>query len=274
VENLTPLFETNGTIRESLESAYHTITAPKSLFKLDGDNQLPVRIAMSQTAYAQTLLLINYFDTEVAWHGDVSRYTQDGVDTFFISKIYTYPQGALAARIITDQKEYNDWLCENNYRASSMRLHGHSHVRMNTFFSGDDFSLYCEIFARVNHPMLKAMKRDDDFYLFLVFNKRGEWLGVICDNKTQTIYTTDDIALGVSPVYGLQPIDTFMCESIANVSKPPAVEYDPFERFMHSRHAIPPSPTDDDDDCDDELFDEWDDYEVPTWYAEQEEEGW
>ena len=139
-------------------------------------------ILFSPEAYLKTMLFIRDTETEIAWHGTVTRHNDT---TFYINDVFLYPQIIAATTVDTDQEKYNKWietLDDNTF--NTMRLQGHSHVHMSTSPSATDTNFYEDILSTLS---------PDDFYIFMIGNKRGEMTFFIYDLKTNIVYDTKDI---------------------------------------------------------------------------------
>lgn len=147
-------------------------------------------LTFSDIAWAKMNALISGFDSEVAWHG-FSR--KDG-NNYFIDDIVVYPQNVSSATVTTDQEEYEKWLAElNDDEFNSLRFQGHSHVNMSTSPSGVDTSLYDRILSQLT---------DEDFYIFAIWNKKGEHTVYIYDMVDNIKYDTKDIDITVETLSG------------------------------------------------------------------------
>lgn len=151
-----------------------TLTPPK-------DTPRPV-IIFTADAYLKASLYVRETNVEIAWHGTVTRLN----DTVFrIDDVFLYPQTIAAATVNTDQDKYNDWLINlDDDTANTMRLQGHSHVNMGVGPSAVDTAFYEEILQTLP---------PDDYYIFMILNKKGEMTVLLYDLKTNIIYDTKDI---------------------------------------------------------------------------------
>lgn len=148
-------------------------------------------LVFTPTAYSKMLMLVQSFDSEVAWHGVVVR--QD--NTFVISDIVVYPQEVSGATVNTDQEEYEKWLMAlDDTTFNHLRMQGHSHVNMSTSPSGVDESHQERIIEQLG---------DEDYYIFLIWNKKNERTVIIYDMASNTLFDTDDVTLYV----GETPLD-------------------------------------------------------------------
>lgn len=143
----------------------------------------PATIYFTPTAYAKMKYLVSVFDTEAAWHGTVRRLEEK--NAFLITDILVYPQEVTGATVNTDQTKYQDWLMSlDDDVFNSLRFHGHSHVNMGTSPSSVDMTHREQIIQQVP---------EDDFYIFLIFNKKTEYTAAIYDFSINTLFETSDI---------------------------------------------------------------------------------
>jgi hypothetical protein len=150
-------------------------------------NQKKPVVYFTEKAYTKMWALVDLNPKEIGWHGTVNR--KDNI--FIITDILVYPQTVTATSIVADAKEFNKWLekymldpKDNTF--DKMRMHGHSHVNMGTTPSTTD--------RKLQEDHLKQLK-GDDFYIFLIVNKKREIWATIYDLKTNIQYETADIEI-------------------------------------------------------------------------------
>ena len=140
-------------------------------------------------AWDKMRALIDGFDKEVAWHGLARRGEDETRDEYIIYDILVYPQTVTGATVNTDQEKYSMWLMEQpddvfNY----IRMQGHSHVNMHTSPSGVDLTHQEKILEQLG---------DEDFYIFMIWNKRGEKNVKIYDLKKNILFENLDVQVSV-----------------------------------------------------------------------------
>ena len=137
-------------------------------------------------AWAKMTALIRDFDKEVAWHGVASRGEDDGKDEYIISDIVVYPQTVSGATVEMDTEEYAKWLMDNadDERFEHIHMQGHSHVNMAPNPSSVDLNHQEEILN---------MLGDDDFYIFMIWNKSLSNNIKIYDLKKNVLFEDKDI---------------------------------------------------------------------------------
>lgn len=152
-------------------------------------------ITFSAQAYMKIFALVHTYSTEVEWHGVVER---TAADAFYIKDILIFPHKVTGATVISDQTEYEKWLDTlDNDTFNALRFHGHSHVNMGVTPSGVDMTYRHNILNNFGTPS----ETSDLFYIFLIFNKRGDISGEIYDLQNNALYskstTADEIKIVV-----------------------------------------------------------------------------
>ena len=143
----------------------------------------------TRTAWAKQQALINECNKEVGWHGVARRGDDPEKDEYVISDILVYPQEVTGSTVTTDQVAYQTWLMNHDDEVfNNIRYQGHSHVNMTTSPSGVDTSLYDRILAQLE---------DDMFYIFMIWNKRGEKTIKIYDLEKNVLFETADVTVTV-----------------------------------------------------------------------------
>ena len=142
----------------------------------------------TEKAWEKMWALLREFDKEVAWHGVARRGEGDG-DDYYIEDILVYPQEVTGATVNTDQERYQEWLYQfDDDIFNNIRMQGHSHVYMTTTPSGVDITHQEKILEQLD---------DDMFYIFLIWNKRGEKTIKIFDLAKNTLFETSDVVVQV-----------------------------------------------------------------------------
>lgn len=146
-------------------------------------------VKFTAEAYKKMWSLIDGFTTEVGWHGVAKRGDDASKDEYIISDVFVYPQMVDGANVNTDQNRYQTWLYSHeNEVFNNLRFHGHSHVNMGTSPSSVDNNLYSEFLAQLT---------DDDFYIFMIWNKRKEKTIKIYDMKKNILFETADVTVEI-----------------------------------------------------------------------------
>lgn len=148
-------------------------------------NTPKAQLHISAHAYAKMMMYVRDTTTEIAWHGTVIR----SDNNYLITNVFLYPQKLSAATVTTDQEQYNKWLeglDDDTYNA--LRFQGHSHVNFGATPSGTDLNFYDTI--------LQVLPKND-YYIFMILNKRGDMTFLIYDLAQNLIYENNDIELHI-----------------------------------------------------------------------------
>lgn len=139
------------------------------------------KVIISNTAYNKILTLVSKADGEVGWNGSVTR----NGNIFTVEDIFVYPQTVTGATVTCDELETAQWLMSLPTETfNKLRFQAHSHVNMGISPSGVDTTMYEKYLNNLG---------DEDFYIFMIFNKRHEYYIEINDNKTNIIYYKNDV---------------------------------------------------------------------------------
>lgn len=159
------------------------------------DSETKAKLIFTPTAWIKMWALIDGYSSEVAWHGLITRVSET---EYRVNDILVYPQMVTGVTVETDQEEYQRWIMAlDDPTFNALRLQGHSHVNMSTHPSGVDLTHQAAILRQLT---------DEDFYVFVIWNKRGEHMVKIYDLKANRLYEDSDIDVEVS---GLD-LDTFV----------------------------------------------------------------
>lgn len=159
-----------------------------SFSKSFGNIKREATVFFSNEAWQKMQALIKGFDKEVAWHGLAYR-GEEGKDEYYITDILVYPQEVTGATVNTDQEKYQMWLMNHEDDVfNNIRMQGHSHVNMGVTPSGVDNSLYERILEQLD---------DDMFYIFLIYNKKGDKTFKIYDLAKNILFETSDVTVKI-----------------------------------------------------------------------------
>lgn len=202
IDNMVEEFRKNVTDAKMSDGK---ITFTKS-FDYSGADDTKAYVVFTPMAYVKMLTLLKHYDSEVAWHGTVRR---EDEDTFIITDIAVYPQTVTGATVNTDQEEYQKWMMtlDDDYY-NALRMQGHSHVNMGTSPSGVDTNHQQQILAQL---------KDDDYYIFMIWNKRLDHTIKIYDYANNVMYEDKDVVVSVAD--DEFDVDSFLAESDRAVTK-------------------------------------------------------
>lgn len=156
-----------------------------SFTKTLGTIQSRADLNFTDIAWQKMQALVREFDKEVAWHGIAFRDEDPDKNAYTITDIIVYPQEVTGATVTTDQTKYQTWLMDHDDDVfNNIRMQGHSHVNMSVSPSGVDTSLYERILNQLDDTM---------FYIFLIWNKKGEKTVKIYDLAKNILFETSDV---------------------------------------------------------------------------------
>ena len=106
---------------------------------------------------------------------------------YTIDDIAVYPQLATGATVESDDDKYNAWTRQlirehGPARVNEIRMQGHSHVNMACVPSGTDLKYYSD-----------ELKDYDDYYIFMIVNKKREKFIRIHDFQLGMVFETADV---------------------------------------------------------------------------------
>lgn len=169
-------------LKEQLTGAYigkdnYTVSIPTKLEIAEED--MPT-IIVSTEADRKISALVEQCKDEIAWNGTVS-YDEES-NTYLIEDIFVFPQ-EVTRSTAESTDDYGIWLSQfSDEEFSKLRFHGHSHVNMGVSPSGTDTTFQEDLINTVQ-----------DFYIFAIYNKRGDFNVWIYDKVKNLVYETKDI---------------------------------------------------------------------------------
>lgn len=154
------------------------LSVPLKLTLADVDKPTVMVSAMADQKMRNLVLNCN---EEIAWHGTVSYDAES--NTYLIEDIFVFPQYTTAATVQSIDEEYGPWLMTlDDETFSKLRMHGHSHVSMGVTPSGVDTTYQEQLIQRVQ-----------DFYIFMIINKREDYHICVYDVVNNIMYDKADI---------------------------------------------------------------------------------
>lgn len=172
----------------------------KISFEYNSTSDIKPKIIITSDAYIKIKTLVSKCTGEVGWNGTVER---DG-NTFKITDILVYPQTVTGATVTCDEIETGTWLMKHPTEVfNKIRFQAHSHVNMATSPSSVDRTMYTSYSATI---------KDDDFYIFMIFNKKDEYYIELIDKKTNAVYYKNDVEVCIG-----ENIDEWYAEVSKNI---------------------------------------------------------
>lgn len=142
-------------------------------------------IFFTKLAKDKMVYLVDKCNKEVAWHGLVTF--DEAENTYVIEDIIVYPQTATSTTVTTDDAEIANWFNSlDDEIFFKIRLQGHSHVNMGTSPSNTDITYYNQLLQNLG---------DDDYYIFMILNKKNSLFINIYDYAQNVIFETNDIII-------------------------------------------------------------------------------
>jgi hypothetical protein len=140
------------------------------------------KVRLTTRAYAELRILIDNTDTEIGMHGIVTK----DKNVYTIESLIVYPQKVTGATA-TATDDYGPWLMALPDEVfNKLRFQVHSHVNFGTFASAVDTALYEHLMTDV-----------EDYYIFMIMNKKGEVNVMLHDIAANLIFEKEDIDLTV-----------------------------------------------------------------------------
>jgi hypothetical protein len=157
----------------------------KHIFTELKDEAKPV-IFFTAKAYLKMTRLIQACKEEIGWHGIVTKIAPN---EYLISDILVFPQVVTGMSVNPDAKAYAEWLYSHDDETfNKIRFHGHSHVNMGVTPSGTDTKYRGDIIDQLT---------SDDFYIFMIINKRNDIELALYDFAANRMYEKTDCTIEV-----------------------------------------------------------------------------
>lgn len=185
---MKPIKYTEDYIEREAQKAYD---AMKNKLQLDAvachsrdkgtEAEVRPQIHFSTKAWNRARALVNMCDKEIAWHGFVQR---QGL-MFMITDVVVPPQVVTGTSVESDSSKWAEWSAHlTDEQFNSMRCHMHSHVNMGVFSSGVDDDYQKDMVTKNGNL---------DYYIFLIFNKRGDIFARVYDVENNIMYDDSDV---------------------------------------------------------------------------------
>lgn len=178
IEHITKQGFANGTIEF------------KKTYKWEGTGKASrALISFDPIAYLKMELLVKSFTTEVAWHFIVERReNEEYAAEYHIIDTLHFPQLVNISHFEQDDKKYNQWkLALTDYEWEHLRGHGHSHAMADVNPSPTD--------ENYQKDMVNAY---EDFYLFVIWNKKGDKNVWIYDIDHNVLFEKADVDITIN----------------------------------------------------------------------------
>lgn len=166
----------------------------KDILSINEDEVNKPIIYFSADAWIKMNTLVQSSNLELAWQATVEkRKFRDKEDSeaffYYIDQVYVYPQEVTATFVATDEVKYSEWSLQlPDETFNKLRFQGHSHVNMGVSPSGTDMNTY--------QCFLDQLSKDD-FYIFMILNKQGQFTILVYDFAQDIIFETKDCKVDV-----------------------------------------------------------------------------
>lgn len=146
-------------------------------------------IQFAPSAYGKMLSLVMSFGTEIGWYGNVER-SIDNPSRFVVRNILVYPQTVDGAYIDVDEENLVEWMIEQDKAGNTAprNMQCHSHVNMAVQPSGTDLE---------HQGTILEMLPKDEFYIFMIWNKRLDWNAWIYDKANNVVFDKRNITVEI-----------------------------------------------------------------------------
>lgn len=145
-----------------------------------------IKLVYSPSAWLKMNALVENFASEVSWFGLVDK-TDDPL-VYYIYDVLVCKQQVNGAKVDTEDDDMFEFLSGlSDEQADHLHFQAHSHVNMSTSASGTDLQNQADILAN--------MPGNDGFYIFQIWNKRGDINTYFYDLTNNVFYDKDDVEI-------------------------------------------------------------------------------
>ena len=195
----------------------------KEFSEIPKDIKKPV-LKITVEAYMRMVQLVLTSPVECSWHALAKRDIEN--NSYLIYDVLVFPQINSATSTTTDEKDFAEWqtklILDPNFPIEDLRVHGHSHVNMNVFSSGIDDKYQKDLLTKVDN---------EDYYIFLIMNKKMEICIFIYDFLQQVMFDKTDIRFEIIDSEG-RDIRTWALDELEQNAI--TERYTPKSSFKHS----------------------------------------
>lgn len=153
---------------------------------IGGKLKKKIKLVYSPSAWLKMNALVENFTSEVSWFGLVDK-TDDPL-VYYIYDVLVCKQQVNGAKVDTEDDDMFEFLSGlSDEQADHLHFQAHSHVNMSTSASGTDLQNQADILAN--------MPGNDGFYIFQIWNKRGDINTYFYDLTNNVFYDKDDVEI-------------------------------------------------------------------------------
>ena len=166
-----------------------------------------IQIVYSPSAWIRMNALVDNFSSEVSWFGLVEKCDPN---MYYVYDVLVCKQQVSGVKVDTQDEDMLEFLANlTDEQAEHMHFQAHSHVNMSTSASGTDL--------QNQEDILGNMPGNDGFYIFQIWNKRGDISTYLYDFENNMYYDSSDVKIVVEdPDYGA--LEDFIGEAKSLVS--------------------------------------------------------
>lgn len=200
-------------------SYYSSDNITINMFEQDKKIKTPINLKFTNIAWSKMTALITSYNSEIGWHGIVNRTSPT---SFVVSDIVVYPQTVTNITVVSDNEDMDcsDWYSSlDDEVIENMKMQCHSHVNMKPNPSSVDENDWKQYLYNLG---------DDDYYIFMIWNKNFEFYVRIYDMKTNTMYSTGDVIVS----YDCGFVEDFLEETRKLIHKK---IYTPNKAYTHNK---------------------------------------
>lgn len=146
-----------------------------------------IKIVYTPEAYLKMMKLVASFDSEVSWFGLVDRKSPT---EFYVYDVLVCKQQVSGAKVDTKDEDMVEFICSlTDEQSDHMHFQAHSHVNFDTFASGTDL--------QNQEDILGNMPGHEGFYIFQIWNKKGDINTYLYDLDNNVFYDRNDVEVKI-----------------------------------------------------------------------------
>lgn len=150
-----------------------------------------ILIIFSQEAYLRMQALVESYNTEVGWYGLCDRIDEKTFRVYDVKLCRQYVDGGKVDTEDEDTLEFFNSLSDDE--ADHMHFQAHSHVNMSTTASCIDLQNQADVVQNMGNS---------GFYIFQIWNKKGDINTYLYDIDNNTFYDRKDIDIDIEDACG------------------------------------------------------------------------
>lgn len=152
---------------------------------LFGDQMKLPRVIIPSDVFTKMVFLVSQCSGEVGWNCTVRRSEDDDSINYLLDEVFIPPQTVTGSTVDTDYEEFEKWFMSIPAdKINYLKMQCHSHVNMGVSPSGVD--------TKNQNDIVNTLK-DNEFYIFMIMNKKLEKYCIIYDKISGIIFEDSDI---------------------------------------------------------------------------------